>query len=75
MSDLDRLLAECLQLDTSQRARLIDELQATLPPDLGSIANEWPTEYHDEVVQRVLSVREGTARLMSQEELLAKLKT
>ena len=75
MNDADRLLAECLKLEPTERARLIDELQATLPPDLGAVANEWPAEYHHEVVQRVLSVREGSAQLVSKDEFLTKLKS
>ena len=75
MMDKDQLLAECLKLDPAERARLIDELQATLPPDLGAVGNEWPDEYRDEITRRVESVRNGEARLMSQEEFMAKLAT
>jgi hypothetical protein len=75
MNEADRLLAECLKLEPSERARLIDELQATLPPDMGAVANEWPPEYHDEIVRRVLSVRDQTARLLPVEEFWSRLKT
>lgn len=74
MKDADRLLAECLKLEPAERARLIDELQATLPPDLGAIANEWPAEYQDELVRRLDSVRNGTAKLLSADEFWSRLK-
>ncbi len=73
MTDVERLLAECLKLEPQDRAMLIDELQATLPPDLGAVANEWPAEYHDEVVRRVRSVRNGEAKLLSAEEFSTRL--
>lgn len=74
MTDVDRLLAECLKLEPAERARLIDELQATLPPDLGAVANEWPEQYHDEIVRRVQSVRNGSARVLSADEFWSRLK-
>jgi hypothetical protein len=72
--DADRLLAECLKLDPAERARLIDELQATLPPDMGAVANEWPADYRDEIGRRVQSVLDGSARLMSADEFWSRLK-
>lgn len=74
MKDADRLLEECLRLEPAERARLVDELQATLPPDLGAVANEWPVEYHDEIVRRVESIRAGSARLLSADEFWSRLK-
>ncbi len=74
MTDVDRLLAECLKLEPAERAQLIDELQATLPPDMGAVANEWPEEYHDEIVRRVESVRDGSARVLSADEFWSRLK-
>lgn len=74
MKDADRLLAECLKLEPAERAKLIDELQATLPPDMGAVSNEWPAEFHDEIVRRVQSVRNGSGRLLSSEEFWSKLK-
>ena len=74
MNDVDRLLVECLQLEPAERARLIDALQATLPPELGAVGNEWPEEYHQEIARRVQSVREGGARLLTADEFWSRLK-
>jgi hypothetical protein len=74
MRSAEELLAECLKLAPTERARLIDELQATLPPELGAVANEWPPEYHDEVVRRVAAVRDGSAKLIPADEALGRLK-
>ncbi|MDQ3262292.1 MAG: hypothetical protein M3Y59_01330 [Myxococcota bacterium] len=52
----------------------MDELQATLPPDLGAVANEWPAEYHDEIARRVDSIRAGRAHLLSADEFWSRLK-
>jgi putative addiction module component (TIGR02574 family) len=74
VKDADQLLKECLQLEPNDRARLIDELQASLPPDLAALPPEWPNEYRDEVVRRVQSVIDGSARTVSPEEFFARLK-
>ncbi len=74
MTDADRLLHECLKLEPAERARLIDALQATLPPDMGAVSNEWPDDYHAEISRRLSRARAGTASLIPAADLLARLK-
>ena len=62
----ERLLAEVLKLPASERAELIRKASASLEENISP--DEVEAAWADEIVRRVRSIDDGTARMLSREE-------
>lgn len=65
--DGERLLAEVLKLPAAERAELVRKASASLDERLIS-PEEVEAAWTDEIVRRVRSIDDGTARMLSREE-------
>ena len=66
---LDALEAEVLKLSTAERSRLLDRLLASLEAD-AEIQQAWASEAE----RRDAEIEEGKAKLVSGEEVIARLR-
>ncbi len=69
MNAFETALAAAKELTDAERLRLIDELWATVPPEM-ALAEEW----HDEIERRSAEIDAGTAKLESWQTVRERLR-